>query len=233
MSNADYINFNVDGQKLSYTQKNYTSTGTIDTLFVRFKFKTDNSGNVKGGWDLPHLWAQFHDKYGNVYVKPVKDNTCSIPYDCLRHTTFRMTLFATDTEDYMVCTKRYATNEILFRFNGQANLNYDGGVSPDEPLPTNWQILLDRVDKCENTVDAETTARETADTRLEGLISDESTTRENADADLRLLINDEVNERASGDNAIQNELNERTSAFLSAEEDGVYINYINKNKENV
>lgn len=52
MANADYINFNVDGQKLSYTQKYYTSTGTIDTLFVRFKFKTDNSGNVRGGVGL-------------------------------------------------------------------------------------------------------------------------------------------------------------------------------------
>ncbi len=64
-----------------------------------------------------------------------------------------MTLFATDTEDYMVCTKRYATNEILFRFNGQANLDYDGGVSPDDPMPTQWQILLDRVDKAESDVD--------------------------------------------------------------------------------
>jgi hypothetical protein len=45
-------------------------------------------------------------------------------------------------------------------------------------LPRNWQILLDRVDACENTADD-----------------------------------------------LQNELNERTSAFLSAEEDGVYINY--------
>jgi hypothetical protein len=45
-------------------------------------------------------------------------------------------------------------------------------------------------------------------------------------ADMRQEIRD-----AKGE--IQNELNEKTSAFLSAEEDGIYINYINKNKENV
>jgi hypothetical protein len=182
----DHIKFNVDGQRLYYNQKCYFSTDTIDMLYVNFEFVEDDSGHICGEWDLPHLWAQFHDENGNVYVKPVEDNTCSIPFDCLRQDEFKMTLFATDTEDYMVCTKRYTTNEIAFRFSGSANLNYDGGVSPDEPLPRNWQILLDRVEACENTADD-----------------------------------------------LQNEINERTSSFLSAEEDGVYINYINKNKENI
>jgi hypothetical protein len=248
----NYISFSVDGQKLSCTQNYYSSTGTINTLSCSFKFKTNDSEDTSG-WDLPYLWTQFHDLDGNTYVKPVNENTCAIPSDCLKQPEFKMTLFATDTEDYMVCTKRYTTNEVTFRFNGDANLDYDGGVSPDD-LPTNWQILIDKVAEYENRVDGlsqsvtamgnridgldvnlanESTARADEDTRLEGLIGNEKTVRENADADLRLLINDEVNERASGDNALQNEINERTSAFLSAEEDGVYINYINKNKENV
>jgi hypothetical protein len=248
----NYISFSVDGQKLSCSQRYYSSTGTINTLSCSFEFKTNDSQDTSG-WDLPYFWAQFHDKNGNTYVKPVNDNACAIPSDCLKQPEFKMTLFATDTEDYMVCTKRYTTNEVTFRFNGDANLDYDGGVSPDD-LPTNWQILIDKVAEYENRVDGlsqsvtamgnridgldvdlanESTARADEDTRLEGLIGNEKTVRENADADLRLLINDETNERTSGDNALQNELNERTSAFLSVEEDGVYINYINKNKENV
>jgi hypothetical protein len=357
----EYIKFIVDGQKLNYNSRRYVSTDTIDTLFCRFKFEIDSSGHVRGGWNLPFIWAQFHDEKGNVYVKPVKDGVCSIPYDCLRQHEFKMTLFATDTEDYMVCKKRYTTNEVSFKFKGLANLNYDGGVSPDEHMPTNWQILIDRVDECENKVDGlsqdvaaigdkvdgidsrvtanttaiddlsqdvtsihgslddlnteldtestarktadanlqsaindrytktetdtlinaesvaranadadlqsaiqeeattrseaidgvndtinelntklddESTARESADTRLEGLIGDrytkietdallnaESAARANADTNLQSLINDEINNRISGDNALQNKLNERTSAFLSVEEDGVYINY--------
>ena len=224
----DYIRFIVDGQRLDYDRKYYSSTDTIDTLYCNFKFETDVLGHIRGGWDLLHLWAQFHDEQGNVYIKQVDNNTCSIPSNCLRQRKFKMTLFATDTQDYMTCTKRYTTNEILFIFNGAANINYDGGVSPDEPMPTNWQLLLERVDECEsavgelsqsvssieNTVDglsvslaSESTARASADIRLEGLINDESTSRENADANLRLLINDEVNERVGGDNALQNSIN--------------------------
>ena len=148
----DYIRFSVDGQRLYYNQKCYFSTDTVDMLYCNFEFETDDLGHIRGEWDLPYHWAQFHDENGNVYVNQVVDNTCSIPYDCLRQSEFKMTLFATDTEDYMVCTKRYTTNEIAFRFSGSANLNYDGGVSPDEPFPKNWKILLDRVDTCENTV---------------------------------------------------------------------------------
>ncbi len=225
----DYIRFIVDGQRLDYDRKYYSSTDTIDTLYCNFKFITDDLGHVHGGWDLPYIWAQFHDENGNVYVKEVTaDNTCSIPYDCLRQLKFKMTLFATDTQDYMSCTKRYTTNEIAFKFKGDANINYDGGVSPDKPMPTNWQILLDRVDTCESTVDGlsrdvssmqstvdelsaeltnESIARANEDTRIEGLINAESTARESADADLRLLINDEINERISSDNALQNSIN--------------------------
>lgn len=224
----DYIRFIVDGQRLDYDRKYYSSTDTIETLYCNFKFETDELGHVCGGWDLAHIWVQFHDEQGNVYIKQVDNNTCSIPSNCLRQRKFKMTLFATDTQDYMACTKRYTTNEILFIFNGAANINYDGGVSPDEPMPTNWQLLLDRVDECESTVDglaqdvstiqssidelnvslaSESTARASADIRLEGLINDESTSRENADANLRLLINDEINERISGDNTLQNSIN--------------------------
>ncbi|MBO5628874.1 MAG: hypothetical protein J5965_07320 [Aeriscardovia sp.] len=225
----DFIRFIVDGQRLDYDRKYYSSTDTIDTLYCNFKFITDDLGHVRGGWDLPFIWAQFHDEKGNVYVKEVTaDNTCSIPFECLRQLKFKMTLFATDTEDYMTCKKRYTTNEIAFRFKGDANINYDGGVSPDEPMPTNWQILLDRVDTCKSTVDGllrdvssmqstvdelsaeltnESTARANEDTRIEGLINAESTARESADADLRLLINDEINERISSDNALQNSIN--------------------------
>lgn len=212
----NYISFSVDGQKLSCSQRYYSSTGTINTLSCSFKFKTNDSG-----WDLPYLWTQFHDLNGNTYVKPVNENTCAIPSDCLKQPEFKMTLFATDKHDYMACTKRYTTNEVTFRFNGDANLDYDSGVDPDELLPSHWQILVDIVDECENRVSAMQDTVENLNTE----ISNESTSRENADADLRLLINDEVNERASGDNALQNEINKRTSVFLSAEEDGVYINY--------
>ena len=150
----DYIRFSVHGQKLDYDKRYYSSTETIDTLYCNFKFETDGLGHIIGGWNLPYFWAQFHDEEGNVYVKTVTaDNTCSIPYNCLRQHKFKMTLFATDTENYMECTKRYTTNEVLFIFNGLANLNYDGGISPDEPIPTQWQILIDKVDACESSVD--------------------------------------------------------------------------------
>ena len=149
----DYIRFIVDGQRLDYDRKYYSSTDTIDTLYCNFKFETDDLGHILGGWDLPYLWTQFHDENGNVYIKAVENNVCSIPFDCLRQHKFKMTLFATDTQDYMTCTKRYTTNEIAFKFKGIANINYDGGVSPDEPMPTNWQLLLDRVDECESAVD--------------------------------------------------------------------------------
>jgi hypothetical protein len=42
---------------------------------------------------------------------------------------------------------------------------------------------------------------------------------------LQASINNEVDERIGGDNALQSQLQERTSAFLSVEPDGVYINY--------
>lgn len=196
----DFIRFSVRGQRLDYDKRYYSSTETIDTLYCNFKFETDDLGHIWGGWNLPYLWTQFHDKEGNVYVKEVTaDNTCSIPYNCLRQCKFKMTLFATDTENYIECTKRYTTNEVLFIFNGSANLNYDGGVSPDEPMPTQWQILLDRVDTCESNVDglsqnvtsmqstvdelsteldAESAARESTDMRLEGLIGDRYTKSE-------------------------------------------------------
>lgn len=225
----DYIRFSVHGQRLDYDKRYYSSTETIDTLYCNFKFETDGLGHIFGGWNLPYLWAQFHDEEGNVYIKTVTaDNTCSIPYSCLRQHKFKMTLFATDTENYMECTKRYTTNEVLFIFNGLANLNYDGGADPDEPMPSQWQILLDRLDECEDKVeglsqnvasmqsavdelstelDNESTARADEDARLEGLIGNEKTARENADADLRLLLNDEINERTSGDNALQQGIN--------------------------
>jgi hypothetical protein len=149
----DYIRFSVDGQRLDYDRKYYSSTDTIDTLYCNFKFETDDLGHILGGWDLPYLWAQFHDEEGNVYIKAVTDNTCSIPFNCLKQLKFKMTLFATDTEDYMTCKKRYTTNEIAFKFKGRANINYDGGGSPDDPVPTQWQIILDRVDECESNIE--------------------------------------------------------------------------------
>lgn len=90
----DFIKFNVDRQKLYYSQKRYFSTDTIDTLYCKFEFATDRSENIRGEWNLPYLWTQFHDEKGNVYVKPVNDNVCSIPSDCLRQREFKMTLFA-------------------------------------------------------------------------------------------------------------------------------------------
>lgn len=144
MSNMNYINFSVDGQKLSCNQRYYSSTGTINTLSCSFKFKTNGSENTNG-WNLPHLWTQFHDLDGNTYVKPVNDNTCVIPSDCLKQPEFKMTLFATDTEDYMTCTKRYTTNEVTFRFNGDANLDYDGGISPDDQCLQIGRFLLIRL----------------------------------------------------------------------------------------
>lgn len=168
----DYIRFSVDGQRLDYDRKYYSSTDTIDTLYCNFKFETDDLGHILGGWDLPYLWAQFHDEEGNVYIKAVTDNTCSIPHKCLRQLKFKMTLFATDKEDYMTCEKRYTTNEIAFKFKGRANLNYDDGVSPDEPVPSQWQLLLDRVDECESTVDTLSQDVTAIGGRVDGLSQD-------------------------------------------------------------
>ena len=177
----DYIRFNVDGQRLDYSQKYYSSTDTINTLYCNFKFETDDLGHVRGGWNLPFIWAQFHDEKGNVYVKAVEDNTCSIPFNCLKQLKFKMTLFATDTENYMSCTKRYTTNEIAFRFKGDANINYDGGVSPDEPMPTNWKILLDRVDECESDVDGLSQDVSAISDRVDTLSQDVSTIGDRVD----------------------------------------------------
>ena len=290
----DYIRFSVDGQRLDYDRKYYSSTDTIDTLYCNFKFETDDLGHILGGWDLPYLWAQFHDEEGNVYIKQVENNTCSIPHKCLRQLKFKMTLFATDKEDYMTCEKRYTTNEIAFKFKGRANINYDGGVSPDEPMPSNWQILLDRVDECESSVDtlsqsvsamestvdtlsqdvsamddkvdgidgrvttntntiddlsqdvtsmhgtlddlstelnAETTARETADTELQSSITAESTARATADtrleglinnrytkAETDALLNDEATARENADTNLQSLINDR---YTKAETDAL------------
>lgn len=95
-------------------------------------------------------------------------------------------------------------------------------------MPSNWQILIDKVAEYENRVDGlsqsvtamgnridglginlanESTARADEDTRLDGLIGKEKTARETADSDLRLLLNDEINERTSGDNALQQSIN--------------------------
>jgi hypothetical protein len=202
----EYINFIVDRQKLNYNSRCYVSTDTIDTLFCRFKFEIDSSGNARGGWNLPYLWAQFHDENGNTYVKPVKDGVCSIPSGCLKEPEFKMTLFATDTEDFMVCKKRYTTNEVSFKFKGLANLNYDGGVDPDEPIPSHWQILVDRVDECEDKVralgekidDLPQDMSQVVDTvnELSTGLADESSARESADADLQAAIQEEANTRS-------------------------------------
>lgn len=152
------------------------------------------------------IWAQFHDGKGNVWVKPVTDNTCSIPPECLRQPEFKMTLFATDTEDYMVCKKRYTTNEVTFKFKGLANLNYDGGVDPDEPPHTHWEIILERVVACEDKVKAledkvddspqdMSAVVETVNELNVGL-ANESSARATADADLQTAIQEEANTRS-------------------------------------
>lgn len=235
----DYIRFSVDGQRLDYDRKYYSSTDTIDTLYCNFKFETDDLGHVLGGWDLPYLWAQFHDENGNVYIKAVEDNVCSVPFDCLNQHKFKMTLFATDTQDYMSCTKRYTTNEIAFKFKGIANINYDGGVSPDEPMPANWQLLLDRVDECESSVDELSHSVSTIGNKVDTLSQDVSTTQSTVDglsislaseatarasADIRLegLINDESTSRENADANLQLLINDRytkteTDTLLDAE----------------
>jgi uncharacterized protein YoxC len=92
-----------------------------------------------------------------------------------------MTLFATDTEDYMTCKKRYTTNEIAFKFKGRANLNYDGGVSPDEPVPSQWEIILDRVDECESNIEGLSQDVSAIGDRVDGLSQDVSTIGDRVD----------------------------------------------------
>jgi hypothetical protein len=186
----DYIRFSVDGQRLDYDRKYYSSTDTIDTLYCNFKFETDDLGHILGGWDLPYLWAQFHDEEGNVYIKAIENNTCSIPSNCLKQLKFKMTLFATDTEDYMTCKKRYTTNEIAFKFKGRANLNYDGGGSPDDPVPTQWQIILDRVDECESNIEGLSQNVSAMGDRVDGLSQTVATMGDKVDGiDSRVTTN--------------------------------------------
>jgi hypothetical protein len=136
------------------------------------------------------LWAQFHDEEGNVYIKAVTDNTCSIPFNCLKQLKFKMTLFATDTEDYMTCKKRYTTNEIAFKFKGRANLNYDGGGSPDDPVPTQWQIILDRVDECESNIEGLSQNVSAMGDRVDGLSQTVATMGDKVDGiDSRVTTN--------------------------------------------
>ena len=220
----EYIKFIVDGQRLNYNSRCYVSTDTIDTLFCRFRFEIDGSGNARGGWSLPYLWAQFHDEKGNTYVKPVKDNVCSIPSECLRQPEFKMTLFATDTEDYMVCKKRYTTNEVSFKFKGLANLNYDGGVDPDEPPHTHWEIILERVvaceDKiktCENTADKLSQDMSAMGDKVDNMSQDVSTMGDKVDGfDGRIADNANAIEKA---NTNVEELNVGLGAESKARED--------------
>ena len=226
----DYIRFSVDGQRLDYDRKYYSSTDTIDTLYCNFKFETDDLGHILGGWDLPYLWAQFHDENGNVYIKAVDDNVCSVPFDCLRQHKFKMTLFATDTQDYMTCTKRYTTNEIAFKFKGIANINYDGGVSPDEPMPTNWQLLLDRVDDCESTVEGLSQDVSAIGDTVDTLSQDVSTTVGRVDTlsqnvssmqstvtELSTELDDESTARENADANLQSLINDEATARASAD----------------
>ena len=226
----DYIRFSVDGQRLDYDRKYYSSTDTIDTLYCNFKFETDDLGHILGGWDLPYLWAQFHDENGNVYIKTVEDNVCSVPFDCLRQHKFKMTLFATDTQDYMSCTKRYTTNEIAFKFKGIANINYDGGVSPDEPMPTNWQLLLDRVDECESTVEGLSQDVSAIGDTVDTLSQDVSTTVSRVDTlsqnvssmqstvtELSTELDDESTARENADTNLQSAINDESTSRANAD----------------
>jgi hypothetical protein len=221
----EYINFIVDRQKLNYNRRCYVSTDTIDTLFCRFKFEIDSSGNARGEWNLPYLWAQFHDGKGNTYVKPVEDDVCSIPSECLKEPEFKMTLFATDTEDFMVCKKRYTTNEVSFKFKGLANLNYDGGADPDEPMPSHyWQILVGRVDECEdkiktfeNTADKLSQDISAMGDKVENMSQDVSTMGDKVDGfDSRIADNANAIEKANTD---AEELNAGLGAESKARED--------------
>ena len=220
----EYIKFIVDNQRLNYNSRCYVSTDTIDTLFCSFKFEIDGSGNARGGWSLPYLWAQFHDEKGNVWVKPVNDNVCSIPSECLRQPEFKMTLFATDTEDYMVCKKRYTTNEVSFKFKGLANLNYDGGVDPDEPPHTHWEIILERVvaceDKiktCENTADKLSQDMSVMGDKVDNMSQDVSTMGDEVDGfDGRIADNANAIEKT---NTNVEELNAGLGAESKARED--------------
>jgi hypothetical protein len=101
-----------------------------------------------------------------------------------------MTLFATDTEDYMTCKKRYTTNEIAFKFKGRANLNYDGGGSPDDPVPTQWQIILDRVDECESNIEGLSQDVSAMGDRVDGLSQTVATMGDKVDGiDSRVTTN--------------------------------------------
>ena len=127
-----YINIHIEKQKL-YLKKEpyegpYIVSDSVKYLRCIFKFSDD--------WKDFAKTVIFKDDVGNAYSILLEGDTCIVPYEVLTGNKFAISAFGTNDG------VRITTNEITVPIIASG---YTEGKTPAKPVPTAYELILDKL----------------------------------------------------------------------------------------
>ena len=164
------LNFDVQNQKLTLSNKPYIATDSREYLTAQFAFSDDWSGTEKT--------AIFKGAIG-TYCKVLTGDSCTVPSEVL-YGNFSVSVFGT------LGNMRITTNSICIN---AIKSGYTPGETPSEPTPSVYEQIMDKITD-------EETNRETADDTLSERLTAEETARTAADKAMTDTINGKADKAA-------------------------------------
>ena len=136
------LEFTIENQRLSRTDKNFVVEKSQNYLYSHFDFTTND-------WEVATRYAIFtNEKYNQENALMVEidleTNTCLVPYQILLDTcSFHVNVVGVNSDgEYIITTNE--SNVIV------AKINTTNGIHPDEPQPSFLQQLFEKVSNSYN-----------------------------------------------------------------------------------
>ena len=136
------LEFTIENQRLSRTDKNFVVEKSQNYLYSHFDFTTND-------WEVSTRYAIFtNEKYNQENALMVEidleTNTCLVPYQILLDTcSFHVNVVGVNSDgEYIITTNE--SNVIV------AKINTTNGIHPDEPQPSFLQQLFEKVSNSYN-----------------------------------------------------------------------------------